>query len=194
MPVYLSSVSAYAISQSDSNRTTGCRLNQFCCGYSLRTGTKIIGFLSLLGGIASFIHSCIVFSKSNNAPNESAVLLLGINEHYYKIHMTSFVTSSIAIVCSIPVLVMAQKNFSPRLLVPWLVVNIVPSLGVIGFFIFLGVVELITEGLDDIIEIIVITAGVLSGAIWFYFWLVIYSFYQNQKNMEREPLLDVTEN
>ena len=77
--------------------------------------------------------------------------------------MTSFVTSSIAIVCSIPVLVMAQKNFSPRLLVPWLVVNIVPSLGVIGFFIFLGVVELITEGLDDIIEIIVITAGVLSG-------------------------------
>lgn len=129
--------------------------------------------------------------------------------------MTSFVTSSIAIVCSIPVLVMAQKNFSPRLLVPWLVVNIVPSLGVIGFFIFLAVVELITEGLDDIIEIIVITAGVLSGgnqihlngihvsdiliicpviAIWFYFWLVIYSFYQNQKNMEREPLLDVTEN
>lgn len=48
MPVYLSSVSAYAISQSDSNRTTGCRLNQFCCGYSLRTGTKIIGFLSLV--------------------------------------------------------------------------------------------------------------------------------------------------
>lgn len=77
--------------------------------------------------------------------------------------MTSFVTSAIAIVCSIPVLVMAYKNLSPRLLVPWLVVNIVPSLAVIGFFIYLAVFELITEGLDDIIGNIVIFAGVLSG-------------------------------
>jgi len=80
-----------------------------------------------------------------------------------KIPMTSFVTSAVAIVCSIPVLVMAHKNLSPRLLVPWLVVNIVPSLAVIGFFIYLAVVELITEGLDDIIGIIIIFAGVLSG-------------------------------
>lgn len=42
-------------------------------------------------------------------------------------------------------------------------VNIVPSLAVIGFFIYLAVFELITEGLDDIIGIIVIFTGVLSG-------------------------------
>ncbi|XP_046634248.1 uncharacterized protein LOC124313380 [Daphnia pulicaria] len=193
MPVYYTSVKANNNAfQSDGNGIVGCQLNQFCCGYSLRTGTKVVGSLSMLGGVAVLIYSLTVISSLNNARHGNYFLLgnsLG-NANDSKIPMTSFVTSAVAIVCSIPVLVMAYKNLSPRLLVPWLVVNIVPSLAVIGFFIYLAVFELITEGLDDIIGIIVIFAGVLSGAIWFYFWLVIYSFYQNQKINDRQPLLD----
>ncbi|EFX85638.1 hypothetical protein DAPPUDRAFT_98670 [Daphnia pulex] len=202
MPVYYTSTTTNKVFQSDANGITGCQLNQFCCGCSLRTGTKVVGSLSMLqtdlnhsqlGGVAVLIYSLTVISSLNNNTRHGNYFLLGHslgNANDSKIPMTSFVTSAVAIVCSIPVLVMAYKNLSPRLLVPWLVVNIVPSLAVIGFFIYLAVFELIIEGLDDIIGIIVIFAGVLSGAIWFYFWLVIYSFYQNRKINDRQPLLD----
>lgn len=50
MPVYYTSITANnAFHQSDANGITGsCRLNQFCCGCSLRAGTKVVGSLSMV--------------------------------------------------------------------------------------------------------------------------------------------------
>ncbi|XP_059350466.1 uncharacterized protein LOC130693680 [Daphnia carinata] len=179
MPVYFDGY------KHPSSNKMSWKLDQFCCGCSLRTGTKVIGSLFLLGGVSVLVYALVEISSFNFRGGDALP-----NQPHPKLPIVSVVMSVVAIVFSIPVLFTSNINPNPRLLVPLLVINILSSLTVIAFFLYLAIVKSMTSGVDDIVGNIIIAAGLISGAVWLYFWLIIYSFYHELGAMKEQPLLD----
>nr|CAH0109358.1 unnamed protein product [Daphnia galeata] len=159
------------------------KVNQCCCGCTLQTGTKIIGWLSLLGGffqVLSTLWSLIATRSSaytavnNYSTAESNIYLI-----------VGIVISVIWIAVSIPLLIAASKNSSPGLLLPWLIYNVLITFVGIGLCIFLFVI--LFQQVHHIgIQILSIAASFLALAFNVYFGVVISSYYQELKTKEKQ--------
>ncbi|XP_046461470.1 uncharacterized protein LOC124207878 [Daphnia pulex] len=145
-----------------------CKLDECCCGCSLRTGTIAIGVSSLATSIGVIIVRAI---------NISTFRPISLNDNimYYYLCIGHAVLSMLTTAL---VLFSTWKNRMPRLLLPWLVMQITALIAFCSFLLFWAVVFIaagIPTGIGNIL------GACAVGALGFYFWLVVLSYYQELK-------------
>ncbi|XP_046647247.1 uncharacterized protein LOC124337192 isoform X1 [Daphnia pulicaria] len=144
-----------------------CKLNQCCCGCSLRTGAIAISVFSLISSVVSIIRmALVIFALQSNSSNAAKML--------YNLSVGQLVVAVVTIVMTILLLVAAVKNRMPNLMLPWIVVQIV---SIIVMFLYLIILAIVGANIG-VVEILIACVG---GALGFYFWLVVLSYYQELK-------------
>ncbi|XP_046647248.1 uncharacterized protein LOC124337192 isoform X2 [Daphnia pulicaria] len=139
-----------------------CKLNQCCCGCSLRTGAIAISVFSLISSVVSIIRMALV------------IFALQTAKMLYNLSVGQLVVAVVTIVMTILLLVAAVKNRMPNLMLPWIVVQIV---SIIVMFLYLIILAIVGANIG-VVEILIACVG---GALGFYFWLVVLSYYQELK-------------
>ena len=120
------------------------KVNQCCCGCTLRTGTKIIGWLSLVSQYFHVVYLIVLvfWWVIRLSWLKLSLLSIQIKQLWGCIQLVSTwsmlnparppdepaivatVISAIWIVVSIPLLCAASNNSRPNLLLPWLIFNV----------------------------------------------------------------------
>ncbi|XP_046458672.1 uncharacterized protein LOC124205325 [Daphnia pulex] len=154
-----------------------CKLNQCCCGCSLRTGAIAISVFSLISSVVSIIRIVLNFSALKGISSNDAKMLYGVI-------VGELVGAMVLMFTIFLVLLAAVKNRMPNLMLPWLVVQIV---SIIAMFLYLIILAIAGANIG-VVEILIACVG---GALGFYFWLVVFSYYQELKaNATTEQLPD----
>nr|CAH0102350.1 unnamed protein product [Daphnia galeata] len=154
------------------------RVNQCCCGCTLQTGTRTIGWISLLLAVICIVYYSMEISKN---------VLISAENYYWWIAL--IVDSTVWIVVSIPLL---DKNCRPKLLLPYLVMGVIDLL-IISIALLLYPLPSIAL-IANIPESDLLTADIISCsiaiiivvAIGIYNWLVIYSYRKQLLEIETE--------
>ncbi|EFX85201.1 hypothetical protein DAPPUDRAFT_313851 [Daphnia pulex] len=154
---------------------TKIRINQFCCGCSLQTGTKVVGALSLIFQIIGLV--IFLLSTSSDASDVEG----GIVSFKFigRIISTIFLVTAIILV-----LVSARRNNRPMLLLPWLILQVLSIITGIVYSLYIGICLLIA--VPNISGLIFMTLGLGASIIGIYFWLVVYSFYHELKEITKK--------
>ncbi|XP_046634257.1 uncharacterized protein LOC124313387 isoform X2 [Daphnia pulicaria] len=146
-----------------------CRLKQFCCGCSLQTGTKIVGVICLVVGTIGFILGIVDSISNAVAVNKVA----GAN------NIIRIVGSALTITTSIFLLISAWNNHKSMFLLPWIILEAITFLIVIGYSLFFGIFLSIAGGYG--IGIGYLIGSVVGAGLWLFFWLVVFSYYLELK-------------
>nr|CAH0109360.1 unnamed protein product [Daphnia galeata] len=140
--------------------------------------------LFLATGFFLFLFSAIVL------PNDMISGIIGIvmmsltfEDYYFSIAWIVGWVVSIAV--TIPLLIAAHGNRRPKLLLPWLILNVIELILSIGSMLFLSIAVILP--LDLFAGTIYIVIVFLGFALATYFWLVIFSYHQQLQEMERRP-------
>ncbi|EFX85635.1 hypothetical protein DAPPUDRAFT_300224 [Daphnia pulex] len=143
------------------------------CGFSLQTGTKILGWLYLIGGFLLMLKIAMMMPD-----HPETNILIGV-----------MVGSVVWNAVNILLLFSAHKNSRPSLMLPWLICKAVIVLVGIGLEVFWSISLIMEDQLDNAnqrvigfgkeIEILFFFA--FGSALGIYFWLVVYSYYQQLK-------------
>ncbi|XP_046634242.1 uncharacterized protein LOC124313378 [Daphnia pulicaria] len=169
---------------------TNMKIHEFdecCCGCSLRTGTKIIGFISMLIEIGVFVLAVIKMKYNFNIDNE-------IEEMLTNDSIDPIISLGVGMAAAACVLIAAWKDRRPMLLVPWLVLEGSTLPVMIGNSIYFGTLLTIRMGTSTGMAFLAVS--LLATAICFYFWLVVFNYYFEMKTSndmipdEKSPLID----
>ncbi|EFX85199.1 hypothetical protein DAPPUDRAFT_313849 [Daphnia pulex] len=161
--------------------------DECCCGCSLRTGTKIIGFISMLIEIGVFVLAIIKMKFNFNIDNE-------IEEMLTNDSIDPIISLGVGMAAAACVVIAAWKDRRPMLLVPWLVLEGSTLPVMIGNSIYFGTLLTIRMGTSTGMAFLAVS--LLATAICFYFWLVVFNYYFEMKTSndmipdEKSPLMD----
>ncbi|XP_046461471.1 uncharacterized protein LOC124207879 [Daphnia pulex] len=158
------------------------KLRKCCCCLSLQTGTKIVGLLSMLGGIGGLALSLAqVISIVNSEYVIGSEILLS--------SLDRLIGSLVVIAFTAAVLVAACKNGKPMLLVPWLVLKSISLFVTIFYSFYVGVSSAVTG--DDQDMSYVFGLVIIGIVLYSYLWLVVYSYYHELvTGMKKEALVN----
>ncbi|XP_021919343.1 uncharacterized protein LOC110829665 [Zootermopsis nevadensis] len=159
-------------------------LRTCCCGWSLGTGTIIIGIVETLGGITNVILSIIAAAEAELDPRAEESVLDALDT----IKVTNILLAVVAAVLTIlgVLLIAGAKRNSPSLLVPWMIYTC--------FYIFATVVSYVintvaySEAGKPLLAGISVIGAILNLSIQTYFILVVYSLY---RELRGEDLLNL---
>jgi hypothetical protein len=145
-------------------------LRQCCCGCTLKTGTIIIGVLTILGGLGNLIGgiTTAVRAADNFVDAESVQVFVGVGA-------VLAVLGAILLVFSV-LLIIGAQNDRPSLLVPWMVYTIVFLITNTVLYIF-EAAEYFSR-YDNVNGAGNIVAAVIFVLLQTYFLLVVYSLYR----------------
>ncbi|XP_046634312.1 uncharacterized protein LOC124313432 isoform X2 [Daphnia pulicaria] len=132
------------------------------CGFSLQTGTKILGWLYLIGGFLLMFRIAMMMPY-----HPETNILIG-----------AMVGSVVWIAVNILVLFSAHKNSRPSLILPWLICKAVLILVGIGLGLFLSIYGM---QVNQLVTFGIVFFFAFGSALGIYFWLVVYSYYQQLK-------------
>ncbi|EFX85636.1 hypothetical protein DAPPUDRAFT_127578 [Daphnia pulex] len=159
------------------------KVNHCCCGCSLQTGTKIIGWLYLVSEIIAIVMLVLVEVLPEEQTSQTTTSETGNSETFAIMEITSIVTAAIKILVTVPLLIAAYKNSRPMLLLPWLICAIVTALMAIGT----GIASVInSSGKETFFNEIIANTVVnfLGSALTIYYWIVVYSFYRRLRETQ----------
>ncbi|XP_022189640.2 uncharacterized protein LOC111048101 [Nilaparvata lugens] len=137
------------------------RLEQSICGFSLETGSKIIGYFSLINR-ALFMTSTIVKEEGNNGGGKadaSTVLMMVV---------ATIIVFALFSIFDILMLVGVYKR-RPSFMFPWIIVQVI--------YIILILIGAISAG-----SITAIIGSLISACITIYFLLVVNSHYHELRS------------
>ncbi|XP_075233680.1 uncharacterized protein LOC142331568 [Lycorma delicatula] len=138
-------------------------LKECCCGCTLRTGTMIIGFLSL---IAAIIVSCITIVSLNTLQHLKQAHVLDI-----ALEMIVLAVRFVQIILSLLLIVGTHKGRASYIC-PWLVLSLFLVL-IESFYLLLMACELIVGTLNS--QIFSLCTHI---SVTIYFLLVVFSHYR----------------
>ncbi|XP_046634311.1 uncharacterized protein LOC124313432 isoform X1 [Daphnia pulicaria] len=140
------------------------RVNHWCCGSSLQTGTKILGWLGLIGGFLQMLRFAMMMPDCDYPETNICIgVLVGL-----------VVWNAVTIL----VLFSAHKNSRPSLMLPWLICKAVLILVGIGLGLFLSIYGM---QVNQLVTFGIVFFFAFGSALGIYFWLVVYSYYQQLK-------------
>ncbi|RZF46515.1 hypothetical protein LSTR_LSTR009297 [Laodelphax striatellus] len=137
------------------------RLEQSVCGLSLETGSKIIGYFSLVNRAVIMISSLMQEqSHTGGSKADKSALLIEV--------VATIVVFALISIFDILMLVGVYKK-RPSFMFPWIIVQ--------AIYICLILIGAIFSG-----SVAAIIGGIIGACITFYFLLIVNSHYHNLKS------------
>nr|CAH0109355.1 unnamed protein product [Daphnia galeata] len=136
-----------------------------CCGFSLQTGTLIIGSLSLAMNVRVFTYDLEIGG-----------------------YLPSLMLTFPMIICSALLIVVAVKNRLPKLLIPWIILSVL-EMFVILFICYLAMIIAGQAFQPKSIEkFLLITFSILSVTAFLLFrtWFIVFSYYRELTNRPKK--------
>ena len=142
------------------------KVDQFCCGCSLKTGAIIVGVVYLIMGILYAFMGFVGFSGNIGIGGGQVVIIDSFGSHdVYDLGLASFIMGIVDILIASSLLYGAMKK-SPTFLLPFLIL--------IPFDLAVCWICLLAFGWFDIS---IILSLVIKTFISGYFWVCIFSFW-----------------
>jgi len=138
-----------------------------CCSCDLKVATCILGWLSLISHVGSFLRGAVglaVFADSKDVAQED---VMGI--------MTGIVVSSAIAILLVALLLYGAHNEKPAFMLPAVIVDM---LGIVIVAVAVVVFSVILFFSSFLAGFILLLVGILAVVIASFFWVVIYSYYR----------------